>query len=307
MRWGWKRLLLLLLLLLVAFIGLRIGFFFLSLYVYDWSPYLLRRDDVLSLNTNTPTEFRIPRIVHQTFKANVTPPINWQHAQQSCKSVLWDYQFRMWTDEDARAFIREHYPRHLANYDSYPHHIERVDALRYFILYHYGGVYLDMDVGCQQRLDPLLQSFDVVLVKTQPMGLSNDVMMSAARHPFFLQMMQQLPRWNWRYGLKFLTVMASTGPLYLDAQVMSYLDTQRDLSVFKVLDGELYGNSPNSFFYHTTGSSWHSAEVSWIDYLYRKGVWSFIVGLLFTSVVVWIALWCKKKIALRARRRRLLP
>lgn len=40
------------------------------------------------------------------------------------------------------------------------------------MLHHYGGVYMDLDVGCKRRLDPLLKGdWDVILPKTKPVGI----------------------------------------------------------------------------------------------------------------------------------------
>ena len=33
----------------------------------------------------------------------------------------------------------------LETWDAYPYNIERADAIRYFVLHHYGGIYLDLD------------------------------------------------------------------------------------------------------------------------------------------------------------------
>jgi len=37
------------------------------------------------------------------------------------------------------------YPWFLETWDSYPFPIERADAIRYFALVHYGGIYIDLD------------------------------------------------------------------------------------------------------------------------------------------------------------------
>lgn len=37
------------------------------------------------------------------------------------------------------------YPWFLDTFDGYPFPIQRADAIRYFVLAHYGGVYLDLD------------------------------------------------------------------------------------------------------------------------------------------------------------------
>ena len=46
------------------------------------------------------------------------------------------------TDADNRAFIAREFPEYLGLYDGYDTHIKRVDAVRYFLLYRYGGVRL---------------------------------------------------------------------------------------------------------------------------------------------------------------------
>ena len=60
----------------------------------------------------------------------------------------------MWTDRRLRAFIASYYPWFLPIYLRYDQHIKRVDAARYFLLYHYGGVYADLDFVRVNRFQP---------------------------------------------------------------------------------------------------------------------------------------------------------
>ena len=60
----------------------------------------------------------------------------------------------LWTDADSRKFLVEHYPWFVPIFDAYPYPIQRADAIRYFILHHFGGIYMDLDVGCLRRFDP---------------------------------------------------------------------------------------------------------------------------------------------------------
>ena len=53
-------------------------------------------------------------------------------------------------------FLEAYYPWFLPVYRSYEIPVNRNDAVRYFYLYHFGGVYLDFDVGCLKSLEPLL-------------------------------------------------------------------------------------------------------------------------------------------------------
>ena len=37
------------------------------------------------------------------------------------------------------------YPWFLETYDGYPYPIQRADSIRYFVLHHFGGIYIDLD------------------------------------------------------------------------------------------------------------------------------------------------------------------
>jgi mannosyltransferase OCH1-like enzyme len=57
----------------------------------------------------------------------------------------------------SRDFIAKEYPWFLSTYDGYAFPIQRVDTVRYFILRHYGGIYLDLDnVSLRSRLPLIL-------------------------------------------------------------------------------------------------------------------------------------------------------
>ncbi|MEK8018469.1 MAG: glycosyltransferase, partial [Candidatus Parabeggiatoa sp.] len=112
----------------------------------------------------------------------------------------------MWTDVDNRALISQYYAWFLPVYDAYPENIMRVDAVRYFILYHYGGLYVDLDFECLRPLEPLLvgkqvvvalepsEHFEKELVRQRSFKqvLCNALIASQPRHPFWEQVFQEL-------------------------------------------------------------------------------------------------------------------
>lgn len=61
-----------------------------------------------------------------------------KRANCSCDSQLW-------TDAKSREFIATEYPWFLATFDNYSQPIQRADAIRYFVLNHFGGIYIDLD------------------------------------------------------------------------------------------------------------------------------------------------------------------
>jgi len=164
----------------------------------------------------------IPRIIHQTYKTAEIPD-HWRRAQSVVKQQhdpARGYQYLFWTDDSMRQFLSEKYSWSLSTYDSYAYPIQRVDAFRYFVLYHYGGFYVDLDVGARRCFDILLK-YDVVLAETRPFGFTNDFLASQPEHPFFLHLMKGLREnaqpW-WKYFAPSLAVLVTAGPLYLTRQ-----------------------------------------------------------------------------------------
>ena len=97
----------------------------------------------------------IPPIIHQTWKDELVP-VPMQDLAESWRRNHPGWEYRLWTDTQNREFIRTRYPDFLVRYDSYPYHIQRVDAVRYFILYTFGGLYVDLDFECIHSLERLL-------------------------------------------------------------------------------------------------------------------------------------------------------
>ncbi|OAA63492.1 Glycosyltransferase, DXD sugar-binding motif protein [Niveomyces insectorum RCEF 264] len=171
----------------------------------------------------------IPRIIHQTYIDDEQIPPEWKRARQSCLALHtpeegWEYQ--LWTDALSREFVATEYPWFLAVFDGYRFPIQRADAIRYLVLAHFGGIYIDLDVGCHRKLDPLL-AYPAWVRRTVPTGISNDVMGSVPQHPFFLRAIDALTEYNRNWLLPYITVMASTGPLFLSL-VWRHYNTELD-------------------------------------------------------------------------------
>lgn len=202
----------------------------------------------------------------------------------------------LWTDASSREFIAEQYPWFLDTFDSYPYPIQRADAIRYFILHHYGGVYLDLDIGCLRRLDPLLV-YPVILPRTIPVGVSNDLMFAEKGHPFMAQTIHNLVTFNHNWVLNYPTVMFSTGPMFVSAQYGLYTASHPNNDEYpgtdiRILPKSLYGKNakpgeaPHSFFSHFYGSSWHADDAAFIGFLGKWGKILMWIGLAILVVGV---------------------
>lgn len=184
------------------------------------SKIVLRDLDVVSNHLSK--DERIPRILHRSWKAEDPAPDGWTDggAPVCNQTNGHGYYLCDWTETDMDQFIASEYPAFLPTYNSYRYHAQRLDAARYFIINHFGGLYLDLDHDCNFPFSQFLDSFskyDVVLaVKNSPsVGLASDFILSRPRHSFWNHVTNNLPNSNKWYGLEYVTVAYSTGRMHL--------------------------------------------------------------------------------------------
>jgi mannosyltransferase OCH1-like enzyme len=247
---------------------------------------------------------KIPRIIHQTWKSDVLPE-KWRKAFRECREGMPDYEYMLWTDELSLQFIKEHYPAQLQMFESYAHPIQRADAIRYFILHHFGGIYMDLDIGCRRRMDPLLQGdWEVLLAVTKPVGVSNDLIFSSKGSAFMDDTVHGLAAFNHWYVMHYPTVMFSTGPMFLSAQLGIYsashpVTPTNPVRQVRVLPKSLYGKNapqsevPHSFFSHFYGSSWHANDAGFITWLGKWGKGLMYVGAAVLAVMIVRLIWTR--------------
>jgi mannosyltransferase OCH1-like enzyme len=164
----------------------------------------------------------IPHTIHQIFIGGPVPP-RYERYAETWRRHHPDWSYELWDESRAHALIAEHYPAYLAMYEGYRHRIQRIDAVRYFLLHRHGGVYLDMDIECLRPIDELVAGRQL-LFTLQMGGYSNGVMGSVAAHPFWPRVFECLRarqrRFAWRAPLSSKLTMPmhvgySTGPILL--------------------------------------------------------------------------------------------
>ncbi|KAJ4251448.1 CSG1/SUR1-like protein [Fusarium torreyae] len=234
-----------------------------------------------SFGPDLPEQQTIPRIFHQT-SANETVPEAWTHLVQSCKDAYSEYEYKHWTDEKARDFISEEYPWFLDTWDTFPFNIQRADAIRYFVLHHYGGIYLDMDTLCNETI-PLHQieangaTHHAVFKSTTPTGVSNDMMITSPHHPAFTKALSRIQLYNditrpWARLLPHVAVMVSAGPLFLTMALKNYLLEQPSLPEQTVQ--VINATELEPYLTDFEGASWHHGDTQTLMWIGdRPWVW----------------------------------
>uniref|UniRef100_A0A1I8FDK5 Nucleotid_trans domain-containing protein n=1 Tax=Macrostomum lignano TaxID=282301 RepID=A0A1I8FDK5_9PLAT len=154
------------------------------------------------LNLSSRCDGRIPLLLHQIYTSDSVPEL-YRHSIASCIRRHPDFVYVLWTDTEARRFVAANYPAYLAMFDGYKNTLQRSDALRYFILYHF-GVYIDMDVHCLQPFDTLVATEACFFDQERPeqtqilhgteYSVMNSVIGCVKKHPFLAKVIQNLPR-----------------------------------------------------------------------------------------------------------------
>nr|OQO32171.1 hypothetical protein B0A51_00540 [Rachicladosporium sp. CCFEE 5018] len=245
----------------------------------------------------------IPKILHQTYKTETIPEI-WEEAQKSCLDLHpapgWEY--KLWTDESSAEFIKEMYPWFWETFESYSYPIQRADAIRYFVLAHFGGVYLDLDDGCARDMAPLL-AYPAWVRKTMPTGISNDAMGAVPHHPFFERVIKDIAGYKRSWLLPYITVMGSTGPLFLSVLWRRWSAEGFNVGEgrVRIIFGEEYQGNEWSFFTHHKGDSWHGYDVQLIFWMARHWVVVTVIGWVIGLTVLFVVWYAYQRYLLRGQ------
>lgn len=302
----------LLIIFLVLGLAIRSVFTLITLLFEDASADAIHRSELPAPNSTltNPSPQLIPKIIHQTY-INSSIPTQWQAAQQSCIDLHPDYEYMLWTDAKSHDFIRREYPWFLETFENYPYNIQRADAIRYFVLVYYGGVYIDLDDGCKRRLDPLL-SYSAWLRRTIPTGISNDAMGASPQHPFFLHVIEHLQNYNRSWFLPYITIMGSTGPLFLSVMWKKYMNGEKNEALdwagrVRVLMPDEYSKHSWSFFNIFKGDSWHKGDAKLIFWMGQHWMFLTAAGFGLAGMIGLFGWWSYGRILLVAGRRKYGP
>jgi FkbM family methyltransferase len=167
----------------------------------------------------------VPPVLFQTWKTHDNLPPAFTRCRQSFLDACKGYATPLWDDNDNRRFVKHHFDWFTPVYEAYPKEIYRADAVRYFFLYAFGGIYADLDVYCLKSLDSIVGQKAVVLGR---MGadpdfehsVPNAVMASCPRHPFWLLVIAKMIEAQAKYPAGRPEYL--TGPIVLKSALDQY-------------------------------------------------------------------------------------
>lgn len=209
----------------------------------------------------------IPRIIHQTWFEHLSKEKypNFSRLAQSWKNQAgWDYRFYL--DNDIEIFLSTHFPPEVKEaYDALSPGAFKADLFRYCVLFVYGGVYADVDVLLESKLDVVIENdvgFMVPLDRpgievNKRMCLWNGFIAAAPGHPLLASVIQNVvnnirnrftsvdvmqtmcPEVDFRLSHSF-DVLFTTGPCILGASLNKLIgrESQRSFEPGELLVNE---------------------------------------------------------------------
>jgi len=180
----------------------------------------------------------IPKIIHQTYKNHNLPEI-YKICKTEIKRLHTDFEYRFYTDEDMDRLMKTEFPEYYEKFNELPRMIMKIDMFRYFLMYKYGGLYVDMDYLMFKPFDLLNEK--VVIPTNRDLDennkltcLGNCIFASVPNHPFWKSLMDTLftlDRKNLPFDGKD-NVIKYSGPIFVFDMYNKYLN-KNDINIPK--------------------------------------------------------------------------
>ena len=213
----------------------------------------------------------IPKIIHQTWKDSCVPS-SLRRTIRRNKSILFDFDYRLWTDDDNDQLIFDFFPQYFEVFQQLEFGVVKADIARIVYLYQYGGWYLDLDYQLVRRLDKFTDAGIVIpMCRGEPRQYGNSILGSVEKHQFWLFYLEHI--FNGLNGLSSVDdIIAVTGPGALTDCVNRWQDSceiltpERDffhpsMEGFALIRYKFGFHDPRAIGFHRSVSSWR--DNSW--------------------------------------------
>ena len=165
--------------------------------LYMPKEYFYLKEHFVTAIRNNHIHPKIPQIIHQIYEDLAGPPPSLVEISQSWKELNPDWEYRFWNKNDIETFLKTYYPEFIPAYNAFPHNVQRWDAIRYLIIYKFGGLYVDMDYECTENISPMLCNTECAMGLEPeahafrihvPYIVGNAFMATVPEHPYFKEL-----------------------------------------------------------------------------------------------------------------------
>lgn len=185
---------------------------------------------------------RIPRIIHHVCDYPDGIPENLLALAATWKQHHPEWEQRFWDRRQMEEFVHTVCPDFEPCYRTFPHNVQRWDAIRYLILYHIGGMYVDLDYECFRPFDAVLSGRNCYVATEPalharyngiPVMLSNALLAAAPGDKFMAAVINKLKAQApevFAGQETYKVVLQTTGPLML-TRVYESLDRKEEVTL----------------------------------------------------------------------------
>lgn len=170
---------------------------------------------------------KIPKIIHHVCDYPNGIPENLLTLAATWKKHHPGWEQHFWDRQQMEEFVHTVCPDFEPYYRAFPHDVQRWDAVRYLILYHIGGMYVDLDYECFRSFDPVVNGRSCCIAVEPALNakcyglsqiLSNALMAAAPGSRFMARIIDEMKSLDldgmahletWKF------VLETTGPLML--------------------------------------------------------------------------------------------
>lgn len=214
----------------------------------------------------------IPKIIHHSAPRSKK---KWHPAWEPCLKTWYEhfpeseYEHIMWDDEKIDCFIEEKFEKYYLLYHTLPFDIQRLDLFRYFLLYEYGGIYVDMDYVCVENFyDDFKSKLVLVQSSSDKEIYQNSLMASEPKNEFWLHLIEKSFQQYFKYRIvetvqdpEYDTyVLITTGPI-----LFTELKKEKDylFEDVQMLDCEVYNIRHENPSPYTKSKCFHVLTGMW--------------------------------------------
>ena len=225
----------------------------------------------------TKFQSKIPKIIHQVwfnFSASLDGRDIGSHNKDLRKRIKDKnpgYNINLWREEDVEILFKNYFPEYWSTYLFLEPIIRKVDYIRFFILYKYGGIYLDMDYfvlkGFDEYFDdyPQYKTSDIILSKScYGPWITNSIMMSRSGCGFWKFCMEQVKTGTlipwWGILQNHIETSCTTGPHFMTVAHEEYLKIFSKAEKITIEEPHVFVAQDFKDAIYT----WHEGHTSWI-------------------------------------------
>ena len=195
----------------------------------------------------------IPKIIHQTWKDKNLPPIIYKLVSKNISFFKSNgYELMFWTDDMILKLISEEYPNFYNIYKLARTGVQKGDIARILLVYHYGGIYIDLDALVLRDFSEILDmTSNKLYITYEPSGQTNalynsdkyicNAFFAANKHNNMLRLiLNNIPEYVKNYTENIFQKFDIFGGSYFKAIIEDPMNSQFKDDVYVIDDRELF-------------------------------------------------------------------